>query len=114
MKSVAVSLGLTAALASALTGCSGGGDGQEMRADFHRICVDNTQVRVDDGQCPDNDADGFFFHPLWVYGMNTAPAVGSKVDAGTFATVKPTAGVIARPPASGGFGTYRTSAGAGG
>lgn len=108
MKSKVVRLGLTASLAISLAACASDDDDAEVRADHHRICVDNDQVRVEDTNCPDDDSDGHFFHPYWIYGSHSAPGVGSKVVPGSYSTVKPTSGTIARPPAKGGFGTFRS------
>ena len=63
MRSASVSLGITAVMASSLTGCA-------TSADYAAGCVDpETEQRVDDDQC-DDDSDyngagtGFFWYYL--------------------------------------------------
>lgn len=81
MRSTSISLGITALMASSLTGCSSS-------ADYAAVCVDpETQERVDDDQC-DDDSDynaggtGFFWYYL---GARTLiPAVGQTATGGTF------------------------------
>ena len=81
MRSSSISLGITALMASSLTGCSSS-------ADYAAVCVDpETQERVDDDQC-DDDSDyngggsGFFWYYL---GARTLiPAVGQTTSGGTF------------------------------
>ena len=81
MRSTSISLGITALMASSLTGCSSS-------ADYAAVCVDpETQERVDDDQC-DDDSDyngggtGFFWYYL---GARTLiPAVGQTATGGTY------------------------------
>ena len=81
MRSASVSLGITAVMASSLTGCA-------TSADYAAVCVDPaTEQRVDDDQC-DDDSDyngggsGFFWYYL---GARTLiPAVGQTATGGTF------------------------------
>jgi hypothetical protein len=82
MRSSSVALGITAMMASTLTGC-----GSES-ADYAAVCVDpETQVRVDDDQCDDdreyNGVGGGFF---WYYlgASSRVPAVGTAATGGTF------------------------------
>ena len=63
MRSTSISLGITAVMASSLTGCA-------TSADYAAVCVDpDTEERVDDDQC-DDDSDyngtgaGFFWYYL--------------------------------------------------
>ena len=81
MRSTSISLGITALMASSLTGCSSS-------ADYAAVCVDpDTQERVEDEQC-DDDSDyngtgsGFFWYYL---GARTLiPAVGQTATGGTY------------------------------
>ena len=81
MRSTTISLGITALMASSLTGCSSS-------ADYAAVCVDpETQERVDDDQC-DDDSDyngggtGFF----WSYlaARSVVPGIGQTATGGTF------------------------------
>ncbi|WP_191277872.1 hypothetical protein [Nocardioides flavus (ex Wang et al. 2016)] len=81
MRSSSISLGITALMASSLTGCSSS-------ADYAAVCVDpETQERVDDDQC-DDDSDyngggsGFFWYYLGA--SSRIPAVGQTTSGGTF------------------------------
>ena len=81
MRSTSISLGITALMASSLTGCSSS-------ADYAAVCVDpETEERVDDDQC-DDDSDyngtgsGFFWYYLG--SSSRVPAVGSGVSGGTW------------------------------
>jgi hypothetical protein len=81
MRSSSISLGITALMASSLTGCSSS-------ADYAAVCVDpETQERVDDDQC-DDDSDyngagaGFFWY--YLAASSRIPAVGQTTSGGTF------------------------------
>jgi hypothetical protein len=81
MRSASISLGITAVMASSLTGCA-------TSADYAAVCVDpTTEQRVDDDQC-DDDADydgvgtGFFWYYLGA--RSVVPAIGSTVRGGTY------------------------------
>lgn len=81
MRSSSISLGITALMASSLTGCSSS-------ADYAAVCVDpETQERVDDDQC-DDDSDyngggsGFFWYYLGA--SSRIPAIGQTTSGGTF------------------------------
>jgi hypothetical protein len=81
MRSSSISLGITALMASSLTGCSSS-------PDYAAVCVDpETQERVDDDQC-DDDSDyngggsGFFWYYLGA--SSRIPAVGQTTSGGTF------------------------------
>jgi hypothetical protein len=81
MRSSSISLGITALMASSLTGCSSS-------ADYAAVCVDpETQERVDDDQC-DDDSDyngggsGFFWYYLGA--SSRIPAVGQTTSGGTY------------------------------
>jgi hypothetical protein len=119
-KSTNVSLGIAmaATLAFAASGCATEPDQEFMdtEADNQQVCVqvqDNGDlVRDDDAKCPDENEHHAHFTPgfwYWYYmnrSMGTPPAVGQKVTTGgTF--IRPTSGSIAKPPSSGGFGTFR-------
>lgn len=79
MRSVKVSLGLTALVATALTGCSGDKD---KKADYAAVCVNPvTNERIDDSQCHDNrEYDGHSGGYYWYYvptgGSYIMPPVG--------------------------------------
>lgn len=103
-----ITIGVVAALA--LAACGSG----ESNADYNRICLDENGVRVEDHNCPDDDSRNGFFYPIWLYGHTAAPAVGSRPPAGSYVTTKPATGSIARPPAKGGFGTFRSGGSSGG
>ena len=82
MRSSSVALGVTALMASTLTGC--GSDS----ADYAAVCVNpETEERVDDDQCDDdrdyNGVGGGFF---WYYlgASSRVPAIGAPVSGGTF------------------------------
>ncbi|GAA1436316.1 hypothetical protein GCM10009641_35150 [Mycobacterium cookii] len=81
MRSTGISLGITALMASSLTGCSSS-------ADYAAVCVDpETQERVDDDEC-DDDRDyngtgsGFFWYYLGA--GSRVPAIGQTTSGGTF------------------------------
>ena len=81
MRSSSISLGITALMASTLTGCSSS-------ADYAAVCVDpDTKERVADDQC-DDDSDyngggsGFFWYYLGA--SSRIPAVGQTTSGGTF------------------------------
>lgn len=81
MRSTSISLGITAVMASSLSGCASS-------ADYAAVCVDpQTQQRVDDDQC-DDDSDyrgtgsGFFWY--YLAASSRIPAVGSTTTGGTF------------------------------
>lgn len=81
MRSSAVTLGVTAVVASGLTGCASS-------ADYAAVCVDpDTEQRVDDSQCDDDrDYDGSSAGFFWYYlaASRVVPAVGARVSGGTF------------------------------
>lgn len=81
MRSTSISLGITALMASSLTGCSSS-------ADYAAVCVDpETQERVDDDQCDDDSgSNGAGTAFLWYYlaASSRFPAVGGTVSGGTF------------------------------
>ena len=81
MRSASISLGITAVMASSLTGCA-------TSADYAAVCVDpETEQRVDDDQC-DDDSDyngagtGFFWY--YLAARSIVPGVGSTVSGGTY------------------------------
>ncbi|WP_418277106.1 tRNA-dihydrouridine synthase [Isoptericola jiangsuensis] len=79
MRSVSVTLGVTALVAASLTGCS-------PEADNRAICVDpETELRVDDDLCDEDDDDyhggssgGGGHYWYYVRAGSRAPAVGSS------------------------------------
>jgi hypothetical protein len=83
MRSTSISLGITALMASSLTGCASS-------ADYAAVCVDpDTQERVADDQC-DDDSDyngvgtGFFWYYLGA--SSRIPAIGQTTTGGTFSS----------------------------
>ncbi len=81
MRSTSIALGITAVMASNLTGCASS-------ADYAAVCVDpQTQQRVDDDQC-DDDSDyngsgtGFFWY--YLAARSVVPGIGSTVGGGTY------------------------------
>ena len=81
MRSATVALGVTALMATGLTGCAS-------EPDYAAVCVDpETEERVDDDQC-DDDRDytgvgaGFFWYYLGA--SSRVPAIGAPVSGGTF------------------------------
>jgi len=81
MRSASISLGITAVMASSLTGCA-------TSADYAAVCVDpDTQERVADDQC-DDDSDyngvgtGFFWYYLGA--SSRVPAIGQGATGGTY------------------------------
>jgi hypothetical protein len=82
MRSTSISLGITALMASSLTGCASS-------ADYAAVCVDpDTQERVADDQCDDASDDssgggtGFFWY--YLAARSIVPAVGQTATGGTF------------------------------
>lgn len=83
-KSAAVALGITALLAPSLAACS-----SDDNVDNQAVCVDqDTQERVDDGQCDDSPSSGGIGASpfLWYFLGTTAgrgfPGIGQRVPAG--------------------------------
>lgn len=82
-----VALGVTAALATSLTGCSS--ESNEVQdPEYAKICRDETtEERLDDSECEDrvnhsHMSAGWFFLPLLLGGMRSpVPAVGAPVPA---------------------------------
>jgi hypothetical protein len=81
MRSTSIALGITAVMASNLTGCA-------TSADYAAVCVDpETQERVADSRC-DDDSDyngagtGFFWYYLGARAL--VPAIGQTASGGTY------------------------------
>lgn len=84
--SVAVSVGVTAVLATTLAGC-GNGDAKP-KADYAKVCrEDATQLRVEDEKCNGSGGSARGFSPYFLLlgsaGRTSVPAVGSKTSGGT-------------------------------
>ena len=81
MRSATVALGVTALMATGLTGCAS-------EPDYAAVCVDpETEQRVDDDQCDDDrDYDGVSSRFFWYYlgASSRVPAIGAPVSGGTF------------------------------
>jgi hypothetical protein len=84
MRSVGITLGLTALVAASLTGCSSSDDDQ---ADYAAICVDpETQERTDDDNCKDEreyqgSGAGFFWFYMATRGGAFVPPIGGRYNA---------------------------------
>lgn len=91
--------------AGALTACSE----EEAPATHGAICVDpNTEVRVDDSKCDDDDTHyTWFYYPIGYH----APAVGSSVRGTPYVKTAPAGGVFSRVPSKGGFGGHMGTTG---
>lgn len=80
-RSASVAIGVTALMASGLTGCASS-------PDYAAVCVDpQTEERVDDDQCDDDSgSNGAGTAFLWYYlaASSRFPAVGGTVSGGTF------------------------------
>ena len=78
MRSTSISLGITAVMASSLTGCASS-------ADYAAVCVDpDTQERVADDQCDDDGGGGTGFFWYYLAARSIVPAVGQTATGGTF------------------------------
>jgi hypothetical protein len=78
MRSASISLGITALMASSLTGCASS-------ADYAAVCVDpDTQERVADEQCDDDGGGGTGFFWYYLAARSIVPAVGQTATGGTF------------------------------
>lgn len=120
--SVATGLILTVVMSTA---CSSEPDQEFMdaEADHQQVCVkpqgNGELERRPDHECSDQDDDGRSGGSscvvCWYFigrAFGAPPAVGSKLPAytpGSF--TRPSSGTIAKPPASGGFGTTKVSVG---
>lgn len=100
--------------------CASGEEDQEfmdMEADHQQVCVqvqDNGDlIREEDKECPDENESHAHFSPgyyYWYYmgrAHGTPPPVGNKVSTTSGSFTRPASGSIAKPPSSGGFGTFR-------
>lgn len=99
-RSAAVSLGITALLASTLAGCA-----EEEATTDQAVCIDEqTEERIDEDRCNDDGSPGFFGGAGWYFipiGF-PFPAYGGIVGGGT---LRPRAGSVpaySRPAAGGG------------
>lgn len=86
--STAVSIGVTAVLATALAGCSGGNGDAKPNADYAKVCREqSTQLRVEDEKCNGSGARSHGFVPYFLLlgggSRTTVPPVGSKTSGGT-------------------------------
>jgi len=111
--------GLAVALAASLAGCTDAPDEyEEQTTAYGQVCMKwnratgEYDVRVPDSEC---DQDGDHSHFNWIYihsaGGHSAPAIGSKVKPGSYVTTLPAGATVAKPPATGGFGTFRAPVG---
>jgi hypothetical protein len=78
--STAITIGVVAALAASLTGC---GEGSGVKADYAKICRDNsTQKRLPDDDCNNHGgAAGWYYFPVRASGTRV-PAVGKTATGG--------------------------------
>lgn len=89
----------------------------DMDADHQQVCVrvqeNGDLLRSEDDECGDENQSHAHFYSgyyYWYYmgrAHGTPPPVGSKVSAASGSFTRPSSGSIAKPPASGGFGTFR-------
>jgi hypothetical protein len=111
--------GLAVALAASLSSCADEPDEyQDQNSAYGQVCMKwnratgEYDVRVPDDEC---DRDGGHSHFNWLYihhgGGYTAPAMGSKAKPGSYVTALPAGTTVSRPPATGGFGTFRAPIG---
>jgi hypothetical protein len=78
----AVSLGITAIMAAALSGCAA--STTEVDADYAKVCRDQaTQERVDDDQCNTRSSPSVGWYFLALSGGRAIPRVGATVSGGT-------------------------------
>lgn len=92
---------------------------EEVQADYQEMCVedkgDGELERHPDEQCPGGQQHSSGSGLYWYYlgrAFGSPPAYGSSFRPGGHGTtVRPVAGTVARPPASGGFGTFRVPVG---
>lgn len=117
-KSTSVTLGLVL-FAGVSFACASEPDQEFMdtEADHQQVCVqvedDEELVRSEDGKCGDENESHAHFYPgyyYWYYigrAHGTPPPVGGKVSTTSGSFTRPTSGSIAKPPPSGGFGTFR-------
>lgn len=93
-------------LAATSLACATGED--EGDATHAAICVDaQTEVRVDDDKCDDDESNDGHTHMVWWYYPISyqAPAVGSSVKGTGGVTTRPAgATFVSKYPPSGGFG----------
>jgi hypothetical protein len=82
MRSAGITLGLTALMATSLTGCSN----DEETPDYAAICVDpQTQQRTDDSNCKDDreyhgSGAGFFWFYMATRGGAFVPPIGGRYN----------------------------------
>lgn len=108
-RSTSVTLCIIPLLVTALSGCA---EDEEVNADYSQVCVeDDTDIRVEDNNC---DTDSTGSHWVWFPHHLLMPPVGDRINPAFGVTTKPTSGTIARPPAKGGFGTFRSGLSSGG
>lgn len=123
MRSAKVAIGLTALVATSLTGC--GSDNKE--PEYAAICVDpQTNQRLDDDKCHDDheyngSGGGFFWFYSSTHGNNTLPPVGGRYNpsSGTYKVGNarvvrggvPKSGGSMTSVKSGGFGGGKVSGG---
>ena len=78
MRSASISLGITALMASSLTGCASS-------ADYAAVCVDpETQERVADERCDDDGGGGTGFFWYYLAARSVVPGIGQTATGGTF------------------------------
>lgn len=119
----AVTTGIVLAAAVSFA-CASGEDDQEfmdVNADHQQVCVkvedQDNFIRAEDKECGDENEHHAHFYPgyhYWYYmgsAHGTPPPVGSKVSTTSGSFTRPSTGSIAKPPSSGGFGTFRAPVG---
>jgi hypothetical protein len=110
LRSVAVRTGTVFAFALGTAACAAGDPAAETDADYSEVCQDADRIRVDDADCENNVGGTSVVYIPRASGYHPPP-VGSRIDQALVTTVRPAAGSIARPPATGGFGRFTASGG---
>jgi hypothetical protein len=97
---------VTTAFILAVSGCASEPGGFE-ETDYTAVCVNQeTNTRVDDDQCPQDQQNSSSSNLLlwyFIYRSVSAPAVGHPVSGGSY--VRPATSSVGFAPKTGGFGT---------
>lgn len=119
---VTVGLVLSAGMLFTNTACTSEPDQEFMdaEADHQQVCVkprENGELeRRPDHECSDDGSSGSATCLVCWYFLGRAfgapPAHGQRFNPGSYGSfIRPSSGTIAKPPASGGFGTTKVSVG---
>lgn len=122
-----VRIGAMVGLFVASLACADSEETEVVQTQYGEICVrreeppqvdmpfmqdEPTMERVPWEEC-ENDSSHIHFYPYYInHGAGyQAPPVGSKFAPSHGTSTRPASGAVARPPASGGFGTHTTTVG---